>query len=368
MQRARANAIARELVAQSPRGSIACIFAGGSFGRGEVWAAEIAGQLEVYSDLDIYVVASDTASVAAVSAAAPGAISRAPAIDGVRFLRGTDIGVYAMPDLCAQPSRPGTVALAAHHVHFYGDDSILRSLPAHDPARIPAEESLYLLENRLAELEASAGEGDASGARMESIRALKARLDVHAAHAIVAGSFVPSLEARAQRFETDPPATLDDAARDDIAAAYLAAGNLAAWLGTCDPRHERETARRSLAHAWRRLAALVPETAGAEGVAEMLEKRERLGMRAMNAREVVRLRRRTGIPVWRAVTAAARLSRRSPVRALRLDALARELHAGGELDGAAFTEHQRYLDRLTRTFGFGGDLEKRVRSMHAVIS
>ena len=368
MQRARAGAIARELVAQSPRGSIACIFAGGSFGRGEVWAAEIAGQLEVYSDLDIYVVARDTGSVAAVSAAAPGVSSRAPAIDGVRFLRAPDIGVYALPDLRAQPLRPGTIALAVHHVHLYGDDSIPQSLPAHDAERIPAEEALYLLENRLAELAAPPDERDASGARMESIRALKAMLDVHAAHAIVAGSFVPTFQARAQCFATDPPATLDDVARDDIAAAYRAAGDLAALLGASDPRREREVARRSLARAWRRLAPLVPETAGAVGVAAMLGRRERLGMRPANAREVVRLRRRTGMPAWRALAAAAFLSRRSPVRALRLDALARELHAEGELDGAAFTAHQRYLDRLTRTFGFGGELEKRVRSMHAVIS
>jgi hypothetical protein len=71
MQRERALAIARELAARAPEGAIATIFAGGSLGRGEVWSADVDGRTEVYSDVDLYVVArapSDVIGIRSVAA------------------------------------------------------------------------------------------------------------------------------------------------------------------------------------------------------------------------------------------------------------------------------------------------------------
>ena len=96
IQRSRASAMALELVKRSPQDAIACIFAGGSLARGEVWCARIDDELEVYSDVDLYVVVSEEGLAAVRSAAA--AITT-PGVSGVRFLRSPDIGVYTRGDL-----------------------------------------------------------------------------------------------------------------------------------------------------------------------------------------------------------------------------------------------------------------------------
>lgn len=369
IQRARASAIARELLARAPADSIACILAGGSLGRGEAWAAGAGDELEVYSDVDLYVVVEDSESLAAVRACAATVAAAAPGIEGVRFLRPPDVGVYSRSDLLAQPARPGTIDLPVNHLLLHGDPALPTHLPAPDPGRIAAEEALYLLENRVVELAASERTGDGPEGRMALVRSLKARLDVHAAHAIVDGSFAPTLAMRAGRFASAPPSSIDAGAREDIASAYRAAADPGAWFPDQDAAAETEHALRALTLAWRALAPRVLNARADARPETLVALRCRAGRRRENAREAIRLRRVAALPLWRSVVTAAALSRLSPRAALRLDALVRVLHAQGNYDARHLAAHGHYVDRLTRRFGFTtGPQEMRVRAMHRVIS
>ena len=365
MQRDRAAALARELVARAPEGSIAVIFAGGSLGRGEVWASQVDGCLEVYSDVDLYVVARSPSDADGIRAAARTLATHDTTAPGARFLRGADIGVYTRADLEAQPSRPGTADLALHHVTFHGDDGIPAGLRNREAARIPTEEALYLLENRAMEL-SGAGPDEDARARLLLAQALKARLDVYAAHAIVAGSFASTLAQRARDVRENPPSTLSGEAREQVREAFAGADDIGAWMRGRNALEERRRALATLAGAWRTLA---PAALGMDGApAALLARRCRAGRRLSNARDVLRIRRATAQPLWRAALAAPVLSRFAPMAALRLDALARVY---SEENGAAhaFDAHFAYVERLTRCFGFtDGPLETRARMMHGALS
>ena len=63
-----------------------------------------------------------------------------------------DVGVYTFEDLAGQPARPGTVGLDRNHRMCFGDESVPASAARRIGSRIPVEEALYLLENRLGEL------------------------------------------------------------------------------------------------------------------------------------------------------------------------------------------------------------------------
>jgi len=365
MQRDRAVALTRELVARAPEGSIAGIFAGGSLGRGEVWACEVDGRLDVYSDVDLYVVARAPSDVDGLRAAVKTTAALDTTVPGARFLRSADIGVYTRADLEAQPLRPGTADLALHHVTLYGDDRIPAGLRNREAAKIPMEEALYLLENRAMELSGAGPDGEAH-ARLALAQALKARLDVYAAHAIVAGSFAPTLAERARDVRENPPSTLAGEAREQVRNAFTGADDIGAWMRGRNALEERRRALAALAGAWRALAPAALGTDGAPNV--LLARRCRAGRRFSNAREVLRIRRATAQPLWRAALVAPALSRFAPIPALRVDALAR-VYAGESHDGHAFDGHFAYVERLTRCFGFtDGSLETRARMMHGALS
>jgi hypothetical protein len=365
MQRARAASLARDVVERSPADSIACIFAGGSLGRGEVWAAEIDDTLEVYSDIDLYVVAAQD-KVAPELRRVTQSLPAVAASGGVRFLRPADIGVYTRDDLAAQPLRPGTAELDTYHLMLYGDDAIARSLRGRGAAGIQAEEALYLLENRALELSAPAP-ADGPLARLALAQSLKARLDVYSAHAIVDHSFAPMLSERAARFANRTPKALSADARNDVSRAFAALPVLGSWLRDHGAEDERKRALKSLADAWRFLA---PRVLGADGsAAELVARRCRSGERRANARDVMRIRRVAPVSTWHAALGALRFARLAPVAALRVDAMARAL-AGEPGPENEMNSHLMYVDRLTEYFGFtgGGTRDERVRRMVAALS
>ena len=367
MQRTRAAALARDLISRAPRGSITCIFAGGSLGRGEVWAATIGAGLEIYSDVDLYVVTSDDAVLAPVRAAAATLAAAAPGVDGVHFLRPPDLGVYTLGDLRAQPVRPGTVDLAVHHLVLEGDRDLPGRLPAPDVSSIPASEALYLLENRLGELSGGPAP-DERAARLRVMRALKARLDVHSAHAIVARTFAPTLDARARQVAAHAPDTLDAESAADVADAYRAAADVTAWIAGREEGAEIDRARAALVRAWLALAPVVLDCPGARAET-LVARRCHAGAYRENAREFIRLRHAFSIPMWRALLSAPSLARLSPRAALRADALVRECGARDRYDARALRAHDRYVDRLTRRLGHAaGSLEMRAQSLRRVIS
>ena len=368
MQRVRAAGIARELLARSPAGSISCIFAGGSLSRGEVWAATFDGELEIYSDVDLYVV-TEGSGRDEVRGAAVKVVRDLPAPMDARFLRPPDIGVYDRNELRALALRPGTIDLAQRHVLVYGDAAVLHSLRGRQPHDIPPDEALYLIENRLFELRAPGTPADAAHARLKLVCALKAFLDVHAAHMIVDRSFLPSLDERRDRFASTRPATIDETVRADLLDAYARAADLNAWLRSADPERETSSARGALARAWLALAPVVMRCAASTTVEQLVARRCDAGRRVQNARAVIRLRHRTGMPLWRSAAYAVALGRRSPRVALRVDALVRQLREDGRDDVRSGGEHDRYVAQLTAQSGMtGGSLEARVRTMHELIS
>jgi hypothetical protein len=366
MQRGRAASLAGELVQRSPPGSIACIFAGGSLGRGEVWAAELDGVLEVYSDIDLYVVAARDEALPELRRVAQNLPALA-APDGVRFLRPPDIGVYTPSDLAAQPKRPGTAELDTHHLLLHGNEAVARSLHGCSANQIPWEEALYLLENRAMELSAPAPTEAGAQLRLSLAQSLKARLDVYSAHAIVSRSFAVNMADRAQHFAQQTPPTLTGAARDDVARAFAALPVLDAWLRDHDAEDERWRALTALADAWLELGPKVLDAAGTP--AELVARRCRAGDRMANAREVIRIRHVANVSPWRAMRGALRLAHYAPIASLRVDPLARVFatEAGREQE---FNDHFEYVDRLTQYFAFtgGGTREERVRRMYKALS
>lgn len=361
IQRERAALLARELVSHAPAGSIASIFAGGSLGRGEVWAAAIDGKLEVYSDIDLYVVAARDATLPALRESAGVVAMLAPSPEA-SFLRSPDIGVYTRADLAGQPLRPGTVELDTQHLMLYGDESIPRGLQGRSAARIPAQEGLYLIENRLWEF--AGGHGHAAG-RLGRAQALKAQLDVYSAHAIVEGSFQAALARRAERFRDRPPATMDARVRELVSRAFDAVRDFGAWMQGPGTDTERDRARDALCEAWRVLAPRVLNMTGSP--ASLVARRSRAGAWVANARDVMRLQRRLGGPFAGIALALPLLARRSPMDALRLHALVETLASDGTGE-PRIDSHFDYVARLTARFPFQGSLEERVRDMHAAVS
>ena len=356
IQRERAALLAREIVSRAPGDSIASIFAGGSLGRGEVWAAKIDGEIEVYSDIDLYVVARSASTERAIRNATREITL--PAMKGVRFLRHADIGVYTRDDLAAQPLRPGTVELDVNHLMLYGDETVPRSLAGRNAAAIPAEEALYLLENRLWEF-------DAASARLGRAQALKAELDVYAAHAIVDGSFEATLAKRAERFRAGAPASMDAPARQLVSDAFEALRDFGVWMQAGGTDTERTRAHAALCEAWRVLAPRVLKVDGPPAL--LVAVRCHAGTSVANARNVMRLQRRLGRSFLGIAMALPFLARRSPMDALRVHALAESLRS----EGTSVTRidcHFDYVTELTAEFDFQGSLKERVRDMHAAVS
>lgn len=364
MQREHATSLANLLVRATPAGSIACIFAGGSLGRGEVWAAEVDGGTQIYSDIDLYVVAQNEGAVNRIKEQV---LELRDRMLPPGFLKAPDIGVYTRTDLLSQPLRPGTAELDTHHMMLYGDESIPRGLRDRSAAHIAPEEALYLIENRVRELTApSSSRMGPDFERLELVAALKTRLDVYSAHAIAEGTFAPTLKEREQRFRTEPPRTLDSDASAFVAEGFAAARDVRAWVLEHRAGDEMKRSLHALITAWR---ALAPRVLGGDApAAELVARRCRTGAIAPNARDVLRLRRRLARSLASIVPAIAVLDRRSPVDALRVDALARclAMETGSEHD---FAGHFAYIDRLTHQFGFNdGSIEERARRMQAAIS
>ncbi|MDH4037635.1 MAG: nucleotidyltransferase domain-containing protein [Candidatus Krumholzibacteria bacterium] len=360
MLRRRAGTIAESIVRRAPAGSVALIFAGGSLARGAVWACDVAGTLEVYSDIDLYVVVEDPSFVAAVQAAARRAIAEVEAgrEPGVLFLRGVDVGVYTREDLRAQPVRPGTADLGTNHLVLYGDPGRLPGmLPA--PEEMDGVEALYLLENRAWDAWRPP-RGDASRERLRRVLSLKLDLDIAVAHMIVAGAGVASITNPAPALRA--PATF--AIDEDVRAAGVRAID-----ARCDPgaladlEENGESPLQRVGRAWLALAPWPLDAPGADAAA-LFAARCAQGRRLANARQWVRTAGCAGVAKPRALLAVWRCSARSPRSVLRLHPLAQVL-----LRGDALEVHAANARRVTAALGFGlGTLDERVRAAHAAIS
>jgi hypothetical protein len=369
----RADDVARELVERAPAGSILAVFAGGSVGRSEVWARPEGEVLAIHSDIDLYIVITEGADEDAVRDAAARAASATPDIrDGVVFLRGIDAGVYRLPDLLAQPARPGTVDMREHHQWLYGDRAILDALAPAANRSIAATEALYLLENRawdvLGATAAAEGAGAHDAARAR-VQAAKAILDVGAAHLISEGRFVPTYLSRMDALRRRVPARLAPPALAAIETAEaVRLGN--APLHTLDARD----ALVLVADAWCELAPSIiakPEGASADtdDVPALLATRCARGALLDNYREFIRLRRRARWSLFAAATAGLRFATLSPRAVLRTHALARGLVESARAPAAALAFHADYVGAFAAHLGFDeGRLDSRARAALRAVS
>jgi hypothetical protein len=367
-QRQRAEAVARSLVSRLPRGAVVAVFAGGSLGRGEVWAAHVDGCLEIYSDVDLYVVVDGAEACEAARRAVQAAQAESIAPGDAVFLRAVEVGVYTRSDLLAQPVRPGTVDLARHHLLLHGDASVLRELGSAMERPIDEREALYLLENRATELSYGGAGDEARARRLEAVAALKGRLDVAAAHLWADGRFSPRAEERESRFAARAPSSLSVEAVAAVSASFAAARRLEDYLRGADARAETALSLRLIAESWLPLAARLlggrPETPWA-----LASRRCREGRRIANGREVVRLRHRAGWSMSTALRRGVVLSRFSPRTVLRMHALVVEWQRRHPDWGREFSAHGRYADQLSRALGFDrGPLDERVWAAHRAIN
>lgn len=347
--------------------SLRAVFVGGSLAAGDVAWARVGEVIEIYSDIDLYVVVSGEADEGAVRATAAAATASAAPEAGVRMMRPPDVGVYGTRDLLAQPARPGTVTLAQRHVHLWGDREVYDEMRAHIGTSIEPAEALYLIENRLSGLASLAPTADGPAARLRSVLRLKTYHDVATAYAILGGRYegskasvmsAVSAMARAGRVSEAHASLCERAAR--------CLGALDAYLAADGDREVEGRAETTAVEAWTRIAGELyglPE----EEWMEMIERRCQRGQHAGNFRQFVAMRRRVGLNRPRSMWQGMHLTMFAPVDALRVASLAEAAgrargEEGSDRAGGAYGD---FVDRLTRMCGFvDGSLGARARAMH----
>jgi len=365
--RRRAEAVCTSVLDHAPEGSVSAVFVGGSVARDEVWSAAIDGILEIYSDVDLYVVVDDDARAGQVRDACRAVTSALPrGDDGTVFVRGVETGVYTVDDLLGQPVRPGTVDLGRTHIWLHGDPALADAMREALDRPVPPGEALYLLENRAWDLTEPPGAGGATARRVRRVREAKAMLDVASAHLIAAGEFVPSLAERMRIVSERPPASMDPSTREGALAAFERYRDLSSFLSG-DGAGELPVGR-WMAETWRALfTTVVPGIATDEGT--LLDRRCARGFTTRNYVEFVRMRRGLGRPRWTSALLGLTCAQRSPRASLRVHALARELAASVGAAHATMRGHFDYVDRVTRALGFNdGGLDDRARLAHRAVS
>jgi hypothetical protein len=364
------------------RDNVRSVFLGGSVAGGEASYCVAEDGLEVYSDVDLYVVVGEGVEAETARQRARRAAAGVPlAGDGYRFCRAPDIGVYTIGDLSSQPARPGTVGLDTKHRMLFGDPDVPVIASKKIGIDIARAEALYLLENRLNELASledtrrrTGPRGNEREDRYFAFVLCKTGLDVGTASLVFRGEYSPK--------RADRRAKLAALSEDPDSEWY---GDRFDILRGCGDALERMpspdwsesvpgdgTAGAVVALAlseWKRIAAaLYPRARG--DWCNLVLRRCRTGEYANNYRQFRAMNARCGFK-RRGVVAGIHLSRYSPADALRLSALVEYL----QRDAAGRPGVDRlvqtlgpFLDRLTRVCGFSqGSLAERSFEMHRVV-
>jgi len=351
--------------------SLRAVFVGGSLAGDDITWASVGGVIEVYSDIDLYVVVAADADEEAVRAAAATAAETVAPDAGVVMTRAADVGVYGVEDLLEQPARPGTVALAGRHIHLHGDETIYDDMRARIGTVIDPVEALYLIENRLAGVASLAAAEAGPKGRLASALRLKTYLDVAAAYAIVSGRYDGSRDgalravaglAQAGRVPAAHVSRCQEAAR--------CLGTLGEYLLAQGDRALEAGAETTAVEAWKRIAGERYGLSEEEWV-EMIERRCHRSQHAGNFRQFVAMRRRMGRTRPKSMWEGMHLTGFAPVDALRVaslaDAAVRERGKDDSLQSLG--AYGAFIDRLTGTCGFvDGPLAARARAMHRAVA
>lgn len=362
--------------------NVRSIFVAGSVAGGEVSCRIADDVVEVYSDVDLYVVVGDGVDRESARRGAREAAAGVPLeAPGYRICSGPDVGVYTFADLAAQPARPGTVGLGRYHRVVFGDGELAGQASERIGENIVSEEALYLLENRLGELAGMrTREGDgtvpACGGRFETFVLCKTGLDVASAGLIDRGRFHPLRGERVERFESLVEESRDDPVWD--------AGEIAV-VRDCRDRLEKlpsadwdtgfdaaagDAVVAAVLSQWKKIAA---KTLGGheDDWCDLVLRRCHTGDYMENFRQFRAINARCGFKRRGGTAAGVHLSRYSAADALRLSALTDYLSRNASVRpdiGRLIAALGPYLDRLTGECGFTeGSLAERSFQMYRAI-
>lgn len=363
--------------------NVRSIFLGGSVAGGEASYCAAKEGLEIYSDVDLYVVVGSDVELETARARAREAAAEVPlAGDGYLFYRAPDVGVYTIEDLSSQPARPGTVGLDANHLMLHGDPDVPVVAAEQIGADIAVEEALYLIENRLNELfeleadrQRIGTETAVIGDRYYTFALCKTGLDVGTASLIAGGEYSPSRVERLQRLAA-LSADADSAWHGERFDVLKTCGDALKRMPSPDwadsvPNDETAEAVVSLALTeWLRIATKLFPTEG-DDWCKLVLRRCRIGDYAGNFRQFRAMNVRCGFKKRGGLIAGIHLSRYSPVDALRMSALVEYLKRDATVGSGGKRLVQTlepFLDRLTRECGFvQGSLAGRSSEMLRVV-
>ena len=356
---------------------VVSVFVGGSVAGGEELYCEAGETVDVYSDVDLYVVVDEAVDPEeAKRRGRDGAAGLPLQGPGYRFHRGPDVGVYTFDDLAAQPARPGTVGLDRQHRMVCGDPAVPAQAAGEIGARIAPPEALYLLENRLQELAVlQPGEGESGATNgYHAFVVAKTVLDTVTASLIVRGQYDPRRSVRLQRLSA--LAADDDAegawAADELERARMWGKRLQAlpsseWAAGVDIDKEARAAVSLALDRWKRIAPACVD-GDPDDWCDLVLRRCHAGDYLGNFRQFRAMNARCGFKQRGTIAAGVHLSRYSAMDALRLTALVDYLSRRASIQpdvGRLLSALGPFLDRLTRECGFAaGTLNERAYEMY----
>ncbi len=378
-----AQQIVRTILDILGKDNIDSIFMAGSVPRNRVASSLQSDTLEIYSDLDIYVIIKDSIGLENARGRVRNALAEiARTGERFRIFPEPDIGVFSIEDFLAQKSRPGTVEIFPRYTLLFGNEETPKKAEIFEVARIDPTEAMYILENRLSEIRDLASQLELSGSaeieRYLRYTRLKACVDVATAILITLGRYSTEWSDRISDFrailtgsEKDvfcPTGT--DACFDECVASLEAL-----YSGTeepgAGPPEACDEAESILLEVWRMIAGRLG-AGDTSSWANLIAWRCRKGRWKSNLREVLALAKRMSVSRIRLINRADRLSRYSPVESLRLWGAVEVLleHDGENFAGANVrvkkleSGYLSCLNELTRSFGYTeGALSERSRKM-----
>jgi hypothetical protein len=365
-----ADRIAHAVVEELKDEAVGSIFAAGSAARGEVAAFVAGAGIEIYSDVDVFVVVASPRDLEAIRRRARRAASGVPRDGGGwSIIPEPGIGVFSEEDFLRQKTRPGTVEIADAHVVLHGNGETPKRARKFAASDIPVSEALYLIENRLTELAGISDgleEDPSDGTRRYLVYAvLKSCLDAASAVLIAAGRFHAARGERMRIFrdaalESERSRLLPEGSVACIERCHAALSDLQKTLEhmSGDEPDLGDSVESMLLGAWKRIAARAGAPA-TEDWEELIGWRCKRGRWVGNSRELGVLAGRRGVSRLGVLLRRPALCRFSPVDALRLSGAVETLlrHAKSGADrgaydaGAVERRYVSFLDGLTRAFG-----------------
>jgi hypothetical protein len=360
--------------------NVLSVFVGGSVAGGEEMYCDAGDMVEIYSDVDLYVVVGESVDLGEARRGGRVGAAEIPLVGpGYRFHRGPDIGVYTFDDLSAQPARPGTVGLDRQHRMVYGDPEMPARAAERIGERIAAPEALYLLENRLYELASLQNEsrGDGKSDGYYAFVICKTVLDAVTASLVVRGRYD---HRRSERLRSLTSLAATDGADEAWTAEALELARRWSerldglpspeWTAGIDLDAEADAAVSLVLDRWKKTAPSCVN-GNPDDWCDLVLRRCRTGDYLGNFRQFRAMSTRCGFKRRGAIAAGVHLARYSSIDALRLTALIDYLSRRASIQpdvGRLMSAMGPFLDRLTRDCGFStGTLNERVYDMYRVV-